>query len=124
MGFIIKGILILLAVSIVIFSLATIGKKKEHFQIFPDSIKKDYFKMARIMTILNILSVLLIFASLAIINSNFSYIVIVSSMFLSSTALYSFYEEFSDFFNTEKEKKEKKIKKSKKDKKNKKDTEE
>lgn len=80
----------------VIYSSLTIHKKKKHFQIFPDSLKKDYYKTIRMMSLANILSAVLILVAGYLFASNFTYILLVISMFLSVGALYGVYEELGD----------------------------
>lgn len=79
-----------------IFTLLTISKKKKHFQIFPDQIKKDFYKMVRMMSILSIVSAFLIIGACFIFSSNLMYILLVISLFLSASSLYALYDEFNE----------------------------
>jgi UDP-N-acetylmuramyl pentapeptide phosphotransferase/UDP-N-acetylglucosamine-1-phosphate transferase len=99
---IIKGFSILLSTILAVVALIRLAKKKTHFQIFPDSIKKEYFKEVRTMTILNILAVLLIFVAFAVIQKSYFFIIIIASMFLSINSLIQLYEDFGDFKDEDK----------------------
>jgi hypothetical protein len=92
-----KIILLILSSLSVIFSLLVIAKKKKHFQIFPDDIKKDYYKTVRNMSIANGIASLLIILSLVFYQTNFVYFILVISMAISIGALYSIYDEFGEF---------------------------
>lgn len=105
MVFIIKIFSIFLSAVLSIVALVKLGKKKEHFQIYPDSIKKEFLKETRFMTILNILSVAFIFISFFLIQSNLFFILVLTSMFLSANSLYQLYEEFGDFEDKEEKRK-------------------
>ncbi|MGW8416472.1 hypothetical protein ACWGKP_20935 [Brevibacillus sp. NPDC055896] len=92
------GKILLLALSSfsVIFSLLTIAKKKKHFQIFPESIRKEYYKIVRNMTIANSISAILIIAGLYWFSTNFVYLLLIISMFLSVASIHSVYDEFGE----------------------------
>ncbi|WCK56952.1 hypothetical protein PP175_27565 (plasmid) [Aneurinibacillus sp. Ricciae_BoGa-3] len=96
---IVKGILIVIATVLAIISLVRLSKKKKHFQIFPESIKKEYFKEARMMTILNLLSVAFIFVSFFLIHNNMFFLPVTLSLFLSLNALFAQEEDFGDLNN-------------------------
>lgn len=94
---IIKSVVMLIATIMTVVALVKLGKQKAHFQIYPDSIKKDYFKEVRTMTVLNILSVLLIFLSFFTFETNFFFIIILTSMFLTINTLIQLSEDFGEF---------------------------
>lgn len=92
-----KAILILVSVVTTIVALLKLGKKKKHFQIFPDSTKKELFKEARMVTILNIISVVFIFASAFVFYSSFFYILIIMSLLLAFNSIINIEENLTDF---------------------------
>jgi hypothetical protein len=94
----ITGKIVLMAVCtiLVAVSLLSIGKKKKEFRIYPDSIKKDFYKVVRIGTIANAVSALLIIATCAVIEKNYAYLILLVSLFISVGALYSVYEQIGD----------------------------
>ncbi|PLS19664.1 hypothetical protein CVD28_04405 [Bacillus sp. M6-12] len=102
---IVKWLVLFLSTVSAVVALVRLGKKKTHFQIFPDSIKKEYFKEVRTMTILNILAVVLIFVAFLFIHSNFFFIIIIASMFLSINSLIQLYEDFGDLKDDDKKRK-------------------
>lgn len=91
-----KFILLGLCSLATIFTLLTISRKKKKFQIFPDQIKKDFYKMVRNMSIASIVSAFLITGACFIFDSNLMYILLVVSLFLSVSSLYSLYDEFNE----------------------------
>lgn len=107
---ILKGVSLLVSTVLVIIALVRLSKKKEHFQIFPDSIKKEYFKEVKLMTIMNIFSVVLILISFTLIKTNLFFIVSLVSMFLSINSILQLHEDFDEITDS-KPKEEKKKKK-------------
>lgn len=95
--FIIKSAVMLVATVMAVIALVKLGKQKAHFQIYPDSIKKEYFKEVRMMTILNIVSVALIFSSFFTFDTNFFFIITLTSMFVTMNTLIQLSEDFGDF---------------------------
>lgn len=91
-----KLFLLVLSSFCAIFSLLTIAKKKKGFQIFPDSTKKQFYKMVRWMTIANVLSAMLIVLSIYLLETNYAFLTLIVSMFLSVGALYAVYDEFGE----------------------------
>ncbi|WPS85377.1 hypothetical protein SMD22_01745 (plasmid) [Brevibacillus halotolerans] len=91
-----KIILLTLSSFSVIYSLLVIAKKKKHFQIFPESIRKDFYKMIRNMSIANCIATVLIIVGLFFFSTNSVYFLLVISMFLSVGSLYSVYDEFGE----------------------------
>lgn len=94
--FLLRSLCVLVATILVIIALVKLGKRKKHFQIFPDSIKREYFKEARLMTFLNIESVAFIFISCFLFNSPLFYILILLSIFLTIHSLINIDENFND----------------------------
>lgn len=98
-----KSAILLVATVMTVIALVKLGKQKAHFQIYPDAIKKEYFKEVRIMTVLNIVSVVLIFSSFFTFETNFYFIIILTSMFLTVNTLIQLSEDFGDFKNDKKD---------------------
>jgi len=70
-------------------------KKKEHYQTYPDSIKKEMYKKIRSFTLYNVLAIVLILVALFLLSqeSNLTLIVLIGSLFISLQNLLG----FSDF---------------------------
>jgi len=97
----IKLVLIFLAGGLTIFSLLAVNKKKKHFQIYPDSIKKDFYKSVRTMTIMNVIGAVFILTSCLFLNTHLFFVFLFLSAFLSIGALYALYDEFDEFNDDE-----------------------
>lgn len=87
---------ILFASAFTIYSLLSINKKKKHFQIFPDDLKKQLYQKVRIMTFLNVLGVFSILGSCLLIQSPLFFVFIILAIFISTGSLYTLYDEFED----------------------------
>lgn len=98
---IIKLVLVFIAGGLIMYSLLAVNKKKKHFQIYPDSIKKDFYKSVRMMTILNVIASVLILVSCLFLYTNLFYVFLFLSAFLSIGALYALYDEFDEFNDDE-----------------------
>jgi len=93
----IKIFFMLLAGIFTIYSLVKLSKRKTHFQLYPDSIKKEYLKEVRISTILNFISVVLILSSYFFLQSYLFFFPILFAMLLTAHSLSQLYEDFDDF---------------------------
>lgn len=80
-------ILFFIALGFAVYSLIQMAKQKKHYQIFPDSIKKDLYRGSRMITIINIVSVVFILIAIAIHHSSFYYVPIFVSLLMSMSAI-------------------------------------
>lgn len=94
MSIIINTMLIIFSALILIKSLRCISDKKNTFQKYPDTIKKDYYAQIRIIAILNYISVAVLIAAALYMNSNLFLILLALSTFISVTSLSYIYEDF------------------------------
>lgn len=96
-----KYLILLLEVILVVWTLRQINKKKKYLQMFPDGFKDQYYKLSRTMTLICTISVVLVLISYVLIKTNYFYILSVLSMYLSSHAILSIYEDFQDLEHNE-----------------------
>lgn len=91
-----KYLFLILETILVIWTLRQINKKKKYLQMFPDGFKDQYYKASRTMTLICTISVVLVLTSYTLIKTNYFFILSILSMFLSSHAILSIYEDFQD----------------------------
>ena len=100
----------------VVYSLFSINDFKRKIQIFPDSLKNEYTKSVRGLTILCIISGLFLLASFALIQSNLFFILAGVSLFTSLGAISQLIDKSEQFGLYDENKALEKTKKNKKNK--------
>lgn len=84
-----KMILFVVSTLITVYSLMLINKTKKHFQIFPDNLKKEYYKSLKSMTLLSFTSVIFVVTSFICLASSNFFILSGVSIFLSLCSISS-----------------------------------